>query len=1225
MYNTKKVVVASFFSALLIVLFMPSHAPLSAMTFSGGDLQSAINSAASSGQTLEITAGNYTTGSLSIPSNSKIVLDSGVTITAASGFSSGQILVTVSGASNISITGTPGKSIFQGRKSEYTDGSEYRHCLAIINSHNVTVKGISCNNSGGDGLYVAGSSSNVTIDTDVFDNNSRNAISIISANGLLVTNSQMTHTAGNPNGGSAPDGPWDGIDMEPNGSGDQLSNIVIEKSIVSGNKGDGIMMTYGNLRTSIPVGIVINNVASSNNSRCGLCAWNAKNTPSGTILVENSSSNNDGTYGAAAEWWNGGAVKIEFSNLKITSPVQHSDVHNPYNAAIGIFRGGGDGGGYSGDVTFTNISVDKGTGGAKYVFGVQDNSGNSYNNICIGNWGSIVGFSGSYGNVGGSTKGTSYNVGTCPSISGPADGGTPSPTPSPSPSTGVAKRYLYVVNQSASTRGSVSVYDIDAGHRLVKTISTVPVADLRGAVASATTGKMFVAYTTSSGTGMIYALDLYTEKIVWNKAITPGVDRLAISPDGQTLYVPSNEDLSGYNFINLVDATTGNVKGKVTVAGRTHDTLFPLSGPVFQECKTQDGTCNYFYKINPATLAVTKIGPFSSFLGPFSVDSTSDYAVTNVNNLYGMQVANIKTGQVTTAIFPIHISNQGGLFHGIGWTPDQTEVWESVGGGSADIGIWNMTNPMAPKFVMFMPIASSGSHWLTFSINGDYGYISPNKNSSTPTEIFNVKTHTSVGKIASSEELFEVDFGSNGTIVQVGDQYGIGRKGAGSSVPPTPTPQPSTPPPAPVPITLPPPSAPPPVTIPPPIVLPPFTGGNLFPPPPIPVPPAPGTSPDTTLPLVAMTSPSYGSTVSGVVALGASALDDTGIARVDFIANGRIVGTKTSAPYAFSWNTAAMPNGVYLLTAMATDLSGNVSVSYPILVTIANGGSTGQTPPPPTPTPTPTPVPPAPTPTPVPPSSQFYIGENVQTIANVNVRSSPSITSSALGTQSSGSQGVIVDGPIAANGYTWWKINYSSGVDGWSAEAYLAPSQGAPQPQPQPTPVPPTPTPTPTPPSGSFTTGSRVWVNVDGSLNVRSQAGLSGSVLGSHHLGDSGIITAGPTDASGYTWLQVNYDSGADGWTAEKFLSTTGPSGSTGGSTASALGVGIRIISTVNNLNVRSSPSLTAAVLGRQMQSNPGIIVDGPINADGSTWWKVNYDSGADGWSVGSYLAVSGQ
>jgi hypothetical protein len=43
-------------------------------------------------------------------------------------------------------------------------------------------------------------------------------------------------------------------------------------------------------------------------------------------------------------------------------------------------------------------------------------------------------------------------------------------------------RTLYAVNQSSAIRGSISVYDIDRGHGLVKTIPTVPdVSDVREA------------------------------------------------------------------------------------------------------------------------------------------------------------------------------------------------------------------------------------------------------------------------------------------------------------------------------------------------------------------------------------------------------------------------------------------------------------------------------------------------------------------------------------------------------------------------------------------------------------------------------------------------------------------------------------------------------------------------------------------------------------------------
>jgi hypothetical protein len=101
---------------------------------------------------------------------------------------------------------------------------------------------------------------------------------------------------------------------------------------------------------------------------------------------------------------------------------------------------------------------------------------------------------------------------------------------------------LYAVDQSANLRGAISVYDIAAAHRLIKTIHTVSnVADVRGVAASAVTGKLYVAYIDVAGTGMVYCLNIYNDVIVWNKPISPGVDRLAINPDGQLLYVPTGE------------------------------------------------------------------------------------------------------------------------------------------------------------------------------------------------------------------------------------------------------------------------------------------------------------------------------------------------------------------------------------------------------------------------------------------------------------------------------------------------------------------------------------------------------------------------------------------------------------------------------------------------------------------------------------------------------------
>ena len=336
-------------------------------------------------------------------------------------------------------------------------------------------------------------------------------------------------------------------------------------------------------------------------------------------------------------------------------------------------------------------------------------------------------------------------------------------------------RTLYAVNQSSATRGSISVYDIDRRHNLLKTIPTVSnVNDVKGVAVSAATGKLYVAYRTRSGVGMIYCLNIYDDAVLWNRAIDPDIDRLSIHPNGRLLYVPTWEGGSA-DYINILDADSGDVIRKVYFSNRSHDTQFPLSGPLFQETKAADGSGRYLYLVDPSSYAVSRIGPYSGILGPYAVDGVSRHVANNVTGLWGMQVADLKTGQIVSANLPEHPAGEPGLLHGIGWTPDESEVWESSSYGDPHLYVWSMLDPMAPKLKEQLSLRSQqGSHWLTFDLNGDYAYVAPTKNSDDATEIFNVHTHTSVGSISSSEDMIEIDF-TNGKISRVGDQYGIGR------------------------------------------------------------------------------------------------------------------------------------------------------------------------------------------------------------------------------------------------------------------------------------------------------------------------------------------------------------------------------------------------------------------------------------------------------------------
>jgi hypothetical protein len=92
-------------------------------------------------------------------------------------------------------------------------------------------------------------------------------------------------------------------------------------------------------------------------------------------------------------------------------------------------------------------------------------------------------------------------------------------------------------------------------------------------------------------------------------------------------------------------------------------------------------------------------------------------------------------------------------------------------------------------------------------------------------------------------------------------------------------------------------------------------------------------------PTVAITSPANGSRVSGRVTVRISAQDDRGIRSVSLTIDPEAcIGGNTvrlTAPYTYSWNTRAWPNGLYALRATAVDTAGQ-SRSVQIVVRVAN-------------------------------------------------------------------------------------------------------------------------------------------------------------------------------------------------------------------------------------------------------------------------------------------------
>ncbi len=220
------------------------------------------------------------------------------------------------------------------------------------------------------------------------------------------------------------------------------------------------------------------------------------------------------------------------------------------------------------------------------------------------------------------------------------------------------------------------VYDIDNGYRFVKRIPTWNVPEgqqaenVKGVAASAKTGRLYVSTIRRLG-----CIDLRTDKLLWEKELEGGCDRMSISPDGQILYVPSLEkDRTGTSSTRM----TGDVIAKIVTNSGAHNTLY-----------SSDGSRVYLAGLRSPLLSIadTKthtvvktVGPFAASIRPFTVNAAQTICYVNVNELLGFEVGDIRTGQKlhrveVQGVKMGPVARHGCPSHGIGLTPDERELW----------------------------------------------------------------------------------------------------------------------------------------------------------------------------------------------------------------------------------------------------------------------------------------------------------------------------------------------------------------------------------------------------------------------------------------------------------------------------------------------------------------------------------------------------------------------
>jgi DNA-binding beta-propeller fold protein YncE len=349
--------------------------------------------------------------------------------------------------------------------------------------------------------------------------------------------------------------------------------------------------------------------------------------------------------------------------------------------------------------------------------------------------------------------------------------------PSPPVAAAARERHLLYVavpgvrNYVESGGVGVLVFDMDQSHRFVKRIPTIDTPSgqepeaVKGVAASAKTGRLYV-----TTTKRIVAVDLNTDRVIWNREYEGGCDRLAISPDGKLLYVPS---LEGPHW-NVIDAATGNAIAKVVTNSGAHNTIYGLDGAFVYLAGLKSPFLNV---ADPRTHTVAKrVGPFGNVIRPFTVNGRQTMCFVNVNDLLGFEVGDIRSGKVLHRV-EVHgfakgpVKRHGCPSHGIAITPDDSEVWLADAANSR-VHIFD-ARVMPPKQVASVELRDQPG-WVAFSLDGKYAYPSTGDVIEAATRKIVAGLTDEHGRFVQSEKLVDIVFDADRP-VQSGDQFGIGR------------------------------------------------------------------------------------------------------------------------------------------------------------------------------------------------------------------------------------------------------------------------------------------------------------------------------------------------------------------------------------------------------------------------------------------------------------------
>lgn len=329
--------------------------------------------------------------------------------------------------------------------------------------------------------------------------------------------------------------------------------------------------------------------------------------------------------------------------------------------------------------------------------------------------------------------------------------------------------------------GGLRIYRLDAGYTEVRQVRIPELIDPRGCEASAVSGRLYVSYRKDlsspeirqQGVGWLSSIDLRSWQLLWTREYAGSIDSFALTPDGQTMYMPSGEGRGGGKW-RVIHASDGAVLGELPFGYGAHNTVMGPTGE-----RVYLGALGYDYLgVADARSGklLRRIGPFGERIRPFVINGRETFAFVNVNFLSGFEVADLRSGRVIHRVEvegypwtdpPLPLTQS----HGVAITPAEHEAWV-VDAHNRMVHVFDIRDlPGKPRQIASVSVADERypyllPKWINVSRDGRYVHVSTGA-------VIEAASRQVVHRVAPTRHFLEVEY-RGGEPVAAYPRYGNG-------------------------------------------------------------------------------------------------------------------------------------------------------------------------------------------------------------------------------------------------------------------------------------------------------------------------------------------------------------------------------------------------------------------------------------------------------------------